>query len=327
MDLVIADRDNRAYLVTRDFTLDMQWGDDERGNDFELSGVGGGLQGGDLAYIDGTEFGGVIDSAQVESDSSGVRTLYRGRTWHGVLMGKVVCPPSGESHTTAVGEANSAIAGLLAKCPPGDLFGASVSDSGLSLAEVRLPRFCTLYEALRRICRAAGGRLGISATSAGVRLECLPVVDWGELAEPGGVPFSADSVYRPVNHLVVLGKGEMELREVVHLFADSDGNISEEQSLFGMDERAEVYELSSEEGDGLIEKGAEKLASLQETDTVDIKLGPSASVAVGDRVTAMVAWRGEKVTAEVTGMVIKCSDGKVSATPQTGEPKVIDDRE
>ena len=184
---------------------------------------------------------------------------YAGRTWHGVLAGKVLCPPEGSSHYTASGEANAAIAAMLAACPVGEPFAVSNADSGLTVPATRMPRYCTLYEALRRAMRAAGARLSIAATQAGVELAAVGVRDWGDAMEPGRASFSATRVHRPVNHLVVLGKGEMEARRVVHLYADVSGRVSGTQTLFGVDERAEVYELSSEEGAELESKAHEKL--------------------------------------------------------------------
>lgn len=326
MNLVITDASGAAVAVTRDYDLDMQWGDGEGGNDFELKKVGVRVEPGALAYVDGTEYGGVVDSDAPSHTADGDSISYSGRTWHGVLAGKVLCPPSGESHYSASGEANAAIAAMLAACPVGGPFMVSTADSGLTVPSTRMPRYCTLYEALRRAMRAAGARLSIVATKAGVELSAVPARDWGDALEPGRASFKATRVHRPVNHLVVLDRGEMEAREVLHLYADASGAVSRAQSLFGVDERAEVYELSGEEGASLEEKGREKLGSLQAADTAEAYVGPESGMAVGDRVSVLAPAYGIKMSAEITGMVLKAKDGRESLSPVTGSPGTVEDK-
>lgn len=327
MDLVITDARGAAVAVLRDYALDMQWGDDDGGNDFELSRVPVRVEPGALVYVDGTEYGGVVDSDSPSHSVAGDSISYAGRTWHGVLAGKVLCPPEGSSHYTASGEANAAIAAMLAACPVGEPFAVSNADSGLTVPATRMPRYCTLYEALRRAMRAAGARLSIAATQAGVELAAVGVRDWGDAMEPGRASFSATRVHRPVNHLVVLGKGEMEARRVVHLYADVSGRVSRTQTLFGVDERAEVYELSSEEGAELESKAHEKLESLQRVDTAEADVFIGAGMAVGDRVSVIAPAYGIKMSAEVTGMVLKVEGGRASLSPVTGTPRTVEDRE
>lgn len=326
MDLVLTDAARKDVAVTREFSLDMQWGEGACSDcDFELSGIPVRLYAGSLCYVDGTEYGGVVDSVEVTHDDLGEAATYRGRTWHGVLAGKVLCPPVGQSHVTVSGDANAALRSLVALCPVGAPLSVSGKAAGLTLPSTQLPRYCTLYEAMRRTCRAAGARLTIVATQAGVTLSATPVVDWGELVEPGEMDFKATRAYRPVNHLVVLGKGELAARKVVHLYADARGRVSQTQTLTGIDERAQAYELSSEEDDKLVPKGTAKLRDLQSADEVEAELGSSYGVAVGDRVTLQVPSYGFSTSAEVTGLIAKGRGGTFSVTPQTGTPETAED--
>ena len=327
MDLVVTDATGAAVVVTRDFELDMQWGDDEGGNDFVLKRIGARADHGALVYVDGTEFGGVIDSDSPSHTSRGDAISYSGRTWHGVLAGKVLCPPEGSSHYTASGEANAVIAAMLSACPVGKPFNASKADSGLTVPPTKLPRYCTLYDALRRALRAAGARLSIVATQHGVELSAAPVVDWGDAMEPGRASFTATRVHRPVNHLVALGKGELQAREVVHVYADGDGTVSGVQSLFGVDERAETYELPSDGGAELEAKAKAKLESMQDVGTAEADVDPDAGMAVGDRVSVLAPAYGIKMSAEITGMVLKVAGGRASMNPVTGSMRTIEDKE
>lgn len=327
LDLVITDPAFAARAVVRDFTLDMQWGDDEGGNDFELSGVPVRVEPRSLVYVDGTEYGGVVDADSPGHARAGDSISYSGRTWHGVLAQKVLMPPAGKTHYTASGEANAALAAMVAACPVGEPFRVSTAPSGLTVPSTQLPRFCTLYEAMRRALRAAGARLSIVATKAGVELSAVPAVDWGDLVEPGKTDFTATRHATNYNHLIALGKGELAERQVLHLYADAEGNVSGTQSIFGIGERTYVYELSSEEGDELAAKARQKLQALQESDEVEADLDPSLGVAVGDRVTVLAPAYGIRSAAEVTGMVVKVERGIAAAEPKTGSPQVIEDKE
>ena len=93
----------------RTFSLDMAFGSDEQ--DFEASFPRPQLSGGELLYIDGTEYGGIIDSVVTSTETDVV--TYKGRTWHGLLAAKVVKPPANQSYYKLSGEANACIRSLL----------------------------------------------------------------------------------------------------------------------------------------------------------------------------------------------------------------------
>lgn len=332
MDLVVEDASGDAVAVTRDFAIDAQWGDGAcSACDFELSETPVRLGAGWRAYVDGTDIGGVVDSVEAKR-SGGVESLsYKGRTWYGVLDGKVLCPDEGEDRVVLGGSVPSVISSLLGLCGVGAPFFAGTGSG--TVPSTAFPRYCTCYEALRIACRAAGMRLGLAAVpttsggiSRGVRVGGVPVEDWGEEVGRGAVDYKASRAYRPVNHIIALGKGELRDRLVVHVYADGKGAVSQKRTFSGIDERAQVYELSSE-GDSakLLDKAVEKLESLQPADEVDADLGERAGVAVGDRVTLRVDSYGFETSAEITGVVVKAKGGSVSVTPQTGTAEIPKD--
>ena len=91
------------------FEMDMAFGVDEQ--DFEIGFSTPELSGGELLYIDGTEYGGIVDSVTHSTETE--FTIYKGRTWHGMLAGKVVKPPADADYYTLSGDANTCIAALL----------------------------------------------------------------------------------------------------------------------------------------------------------------------------------------------------------------------
>ena len=79
--LIATKADHTDLCAIQSFTLDMAIGYDR--HDFAacfepIDGVGGGS----LLYIDGTEYGGIVDDVTTDTESGLVE--YHGRTWDGV---------------------------------------------------------------------------------------------------------------------------------------------------------------------------------------------------------------------------------------------------
>ena len=90
MDLIYtnAQRVDLGILLT--YALDLSFGIDEAENDFELT-LGKTeplLEDGSVIYRDGTEYGGIVGG--MRSNSTDQTRVHLGRTWHGILNGKVI---------------------------------------------------------------------------------------------------------------------------------------------------------------------------------------------------------------------------------------------
>lgn len=266
-------------------------------------------------YLDGTEFGGVVDDVETTSGRAG--TTVSGRTWHGMLASLVTCPPAGQAHAVLSGEANACIARVLSLSGAGAPFSASDGGSGLTVPTTQLPRYCDAYEAMRRLCRAAGASLSASYSSGACVLSAVPAGDSSRYSDTAG--FTLRRI-RPVNHLVCLGSGEMEQRAVVHLYADAQGRVSREQSIFGAGHMADVYELSNAEDEAeLVSKGTEELLSRQAADEVDMDDLPDAGYRLGQVVTAYDEDRGVSASRTVTKMIARVRGRSVRVEYQVGE--------
>ena len=86
MDLIYMDEKMKDVGVFQGYSLDMAYGKDE--NDFvlEMPLDAPRCKAGYYIYIDGTEYGGIIDTIGVDTSSS--KLVYRGRTWMGILNSK-----------------------------------------------------------------------------------------------------------------------------------------------------------------------------------------------------------------------------------------------
>ena len=127
--------------------------------------------------------------------------------------------------------------------------------------------------------------------------------------------------FRTVNHLVCLGSGELEDRTVVHLYADENGNISQEQTQFDLMEYAAVYDYSAVESEEeLVKQGTEHLKSLWNTDEMVIKLDDTSDkYHVGDIVGATDSATGLSGSAKISKKIVTIQDGLISISYEVGE--------
>lgn len=307
-DLVYTDASYTEVGVIQRYTLDMAFGADE--NDFELkTGADMLLQPGALVYVEGTEWGGIVDSVQVDETGDVPEVTHRGRTWHGILAGKVVCPDSGASHYTYDCDANALLAAIIERCGLGAVFEAPSTEAGAISG--RFDRYCDAYSGLKKALAANGLRLGIERVPAGkTLLSAVPVRDYSEEMYSDQMAMDVTLDYRPVNHLVCLGSGELAAREVVHLYADVEGNVSTEQSIFGADERTEVYDYSG--SDSLAEDGAKKLSEMQGSGSaIDLDLPDGGGYCIGDTIGCTSVTTGIAVTATVNKIIVKVGEDLV----------------
>ena len=106
MDLIYTNAAKKDIGVLQDYELDLAFGADE--NDFEctIPARKHCCESGSMLYIEGTEYGGIVDS--IESKTENKEVVYSGRTWHGILGSKIILPlqesdlQSGISQTDSV---------------------------------------------------------------------------------------------------------------------------------------------------------------------------------------------------------------------------------
>lgn len=259
MDLIYANEKKEDINVLTDYTFDLAYGKNE--NDFECSVYSDNhvCREGYMLYIEGTEYGGIIDRIRVNTSSETI--TYCGRTWHGILAGKVIEPDEGEDYLILSGEANQVIALLIERAGLEDIFRAVTGDSGIEIAEYPV-RYQDAYTVLRKMLFEATGKLNIQYKKDIVELSAVPYIDYSQDEEwdSSQMDFEVERNYRPVNHLICLGTGDLRDRHVIHLFADENGGIqpyaltevplsdadyilgTSKQFLFGEDEVAEIYD-------------------------------------------------------------------------------------
>lgn len=316
MHLICTDDRRRDLCALRDCSLDMEYGDGgDAANTFELrvstASAPKGLSFGSLLYVDGTEYGGVVDDVGSDTVGRAHKAVYRGRTWHGVLERKVLRPDPGADYLTVDGEAHAVMLALVHRMGLDGLFAVDASDSGFRVS-YRFARYAAGYTGLRAMLASTSRKLVMRWDGNRVVLSAKPVRDWsGDEFEARRTPLRINMAGRPVNHLVCLGKGELSQRTVIDLYADADGNVSKTQSLFGLDEVELAYDYSSAEDAELEEQGTKKLMELQQASTCDVAALPGSGYDVGDVVGGRDSRLGVYVRAVVTRKIVRI--GKTGA--------------
>lgn len=324
MRIVIADSASRAVGEASNFTLDASHGDDN--NEFELSVPGVSLANRHQWWVDGTPFGGVVDKLNPSVMPSGSSISYSGRTYQGVLASHIISPPAGSAHLVVSGDARDVIVKILAMTELGGVFAPPSINTGIKIANYSFHRYIDAYTGLRMCFASVGARLSLVCHDGGHELSAVEADAYGDV-ESERVYFSAVRDYRPVNRLIGLGKGEGVERAVSEWFADTAGNVSQSQTLFGMDEVAKTYQLTSEEAPALSAKTKAKLIEYQGQGEMNLSLPAGAALDVGDTVTSSAAEFGISTTTTVTDVVLTVSGGKEKIEYKYGSTEWPDEEE
>lgn len=320
MDLIYMNNAKEDQGVLRDYKLDLAYGQDE--NDFELQIPASAhcCEAGFYLYVEGTEYGGIVDS--IGSDTDAAEVTYTGRTWHGLLNSKVIEPDAGADYLVMTGEANALLAALITRLGLGDLFAASEADSGMTISRYKMNRYIPAYDGIRKMLKTENGKLRFTFADGKVILSAHPRGDYtqdGDL-DSDLVDLKVKRHYHPVNHLICLGRGELAVREVIHLYVDADGKISKTQTFTGMEERAEVYDYSSVESLEELESGGiDRLKELLLADEVAVALDEDSDqyeiqdlVGATDNITRMT------VAAEITKKIVIIENGQITISYKVG---------
>lgn len=240
MDLIYADVVEGRIIdrgVLNNYSFDMSFGEKE--NDFQLKAPleGTRLEPDQIIYISGTEYGGVIDSVQV--DTANLMMIYSGRTWHGILENKILYPLKGSDYMYLQGDANEVLAYLLERMNliPGDanelyvkpenaLLTVSNEISGIDI-DIRVSsesgNYAHGYTFIRDMLYQNDAKLQIID---GV-LSAVPLVDYSNDDDfiEGTDQFTAKRNFNSLNRLHCMGQGNLSNRYTIDLYLDDNGGL------------------------------------------------------------------------------------------------------
>lgn len=288
-DVILADSDGRELgaILDSNITVDTN-GEYEFSVQIARSNWYPELTFSSYVYITETEYGGII--GEVLTDTTLDYVELKGITWRGRLQYKVIEPPAGSDYKTVSGELNQVMKTLIEPEFDG-LFRVSSEDTGISVKNFQFDRYCALLEGLTKMLKSVGYRLQIRLIKEQdepcyILVEAVPITDYSaqiELSQDSRLNFTMDDKQNGVNHLVVTGKGELQERNIFHLYVQKDGSIGKTQYYKGLNEISAVYENTSTETAELEKTSMEQLQKLMNKKTFQMdvaKLG--IEVGIGD---------------------------------------------
>lgn len=313
MDLIVTNAERVDLGALSAYALDLSFGAEE--NDFELilGATEPALEYGAFLYIEGTEYGGRIGGKKSSTNSETV--TYTGRTWHGIMNGKIIQPDAGASYYTVSGDAHDILRTLLDRLGLSGLFSVASGASGVNVSAYKFARYCKAYDGVGAMLASVGAKLKIAWVDMAVQLSVEPITD--HTNDPVDGDTAALTVERheeKVNHLICLGRGELAAREVIHLYVNQYGKIVNTQYYTGLDEIVDTYEnTNAESSEELRSEGVTRLKELRDIDKSDVSLldNSAAVYDIGDIVGATDYSSGLSARATVTQKIVKINNGRV----------------
>lgn len=279
-----------------------------------------------FVYIPGTEYGGII--GQVLTDTTLDYVELKGHSWRGRLAKKVIEPPAGQDYKKVSGELHAVMKELIEPAFGGNegtdsIFYVPDTDTGVTVNNYQFDRYCTLLDGITKMLKSKGYKLQIyfrrNAGEPGkVFIEAVPIVDYSseiELSKDCQLNYTMEDIRDGVNHLVVTGKGELQDRNVLHLYVQKNGSIGKTQYYTGLDEIAEVYENTSTETGELEETSREKLQELMNKQTFKMDVAAlGIDVNIGDIVGGRDYLTGMYMSKPVENITYSLTNGVEAKT-------------
>lgn len=279
-----------------------------------------------FVYIPGTEYGGII--GQVLTDTTLDYVELKGHSWRGRLAKKIIEPPAGQDYKKVSGELHTVMKELIEPAFGGNegnvpLFFVSEEDTGVTVSNYQFDRYCTLLDGVTKMLKSKGYRLQLTFQRAAgeqgkLFIEAVQIVDYSseiELSKDCQLNYTMEDIRDGVNHLVVTGKGELQDRNVLHLYVQKNGSIGKTQYYTGLDEIAEVYENTSTETDELEETSREKLQELMNKQTFKMDVAAlGIDVNIGDIVGGRDYLTGMYMSKPVENITYSLTNGVEAKT-------------
>lgn len=283
---------------------------------------------GAIVYSEDTEAGGIVRGYKTVSNFTSVTLT--GDTWTGVINRKVIGPDSGSAYLTMSGDIRACVAQLITRAGLDNLFTVASYTPGVTVSHTfkgshtdttqeDAGRYMGCWTALWQLLTDHGCKCTFAwdVTTRHVIITVSAAVSHVD-DEQTDVATVTVTKSAPINHLVCLGKGELAERAVKDVYLDANGKASTTQYYTGIDEIAETYESTQDEGDDLVSAGESKILDLAaDAQTVEIDAPASVVFDLGDTVGGTDTYTGLEATAIVDKRIVTLDGDAVTVTYNT----------
>jgi hypothetical protein len=266
------------------------------------------LQGGSWWYINDTEYGGIVDNVGVVTSDREIK--YTGRNLRGILCDKIIEPPMGADYKIVSGDAVTVINKLIEEAGLSSIY--RMTGESWNISSYQFNRYISLYDGICALISAQNKILRITILNGMVTMSCVEPHDYTEDKDcmRSDINYNITQIKNRYNHLICLGQGELKDRQVLHLYIDKRGNITDTQAFKGFEERTAVYDYSSATDMDELKSGG--IARLQElnADSLDMAL-PDMSMQIGDITGGTEKITGATVRKQITNIIAKIDDNSI----------------
>ncbi len=314
MDLIYTNASGKDLGIVQNFTLDLAFGKDENNFALTVAKEQYNLQAGYFVYCDNTDYGGIIDSIQVDSESENI--VYKGRTFQGILASKYIKP------TTFKGSLNTLVQQVLEEIGFAESFVFVRLQEDCTLEEYKLEEYTNAYQTLLTVLEKVNCKMQLQFMNRIIQLQLLPIIDYSELDhwESSLLNCTVEKVYNNVNHLIVYNA---DTEKKLDLYLDANSTISTEQVYTGMDERVAVLLSSAISEEEMRKEGEDELKKLQDINSISVNISGKDTTCydILDRVGLIEQRTGIEIKQKITKKIITMTDDSLNIEYQTGEIK------
>lgn len=308
MDLIYADKDRNdlGVLINSEVDFEISNKADECTFEIKVPMENNPIQKGYLVYIEGTEFGGIVD--QMTINTAKKETKLNGRTFRGVLGSKILIPD--EDYYILNGNLATALNQALIDTEMNSFYEVVANPDAPSVTNFKAYRYGDLYSTLMRVLFSTNHKAFISYSPARkkVLIELKPIGEYTNKTAITSDFFDFElTSSTPVNHIIGLGAGQLSERYVVHRYLQVDGSIGTIRYYTGLEEIVATYEDANLSNEELEQKITEKLKELSQGGTFKITSN-DLNADLGDMFTAEDLYTEISVTQYVTNKIVTIND-------------------
>lgn len=284
-------------------------------NDVEITCEKGLLDFGMYLICPGTEYGALIEEKDLRTNEE--EEIWTGNAFRRFLQEFIIEPPVGQDYRVVKGDAHDVMRQVLNGAFD-NLFTIPETASGIDVGTYQFDRYTDALSGFVKMLKRKGARINIEVKQGGsnepfsVVLSAVPIQNMSseiEYSQDSKIAINLKESRRGINHLICLGKGELKDRQVVHLYAQLDGSISQKKYYAGLEERTAVYDLSNAEGlDELVKGGTDRLKELMGTKTMRMSV-QDAELQVGDIIAGRDYETGLYLQKPVVQKIVRMESG------------------